>query len=141
VPTTDSTVDAEYLVERIRDTTREDQLAMRKTSDAAFILPPPGAARLNRVVVTTPRGSIVLPWESRDALLDEIRHLDSARGVIDAFEKVGASRPVELERADVVLLVQAIDVMMSNAGGPERLPAGIFELRNALLDDLHDTSA
>jgi hypothetical protein len=94
--------------------------------------------RLNRVLVRYSRGTVELSWASRDALLAEIRHLDSAQGIRDAFEAVGAPRPVTLKRSDVVLLVQAIDVMMKDAGGPDRLPPGIYELRNALIDDMHD---
>jgi hypothetical protein len=93
--------------------------------------------RLDRVVVTTSRGSVKLPWASRDAILHEIRHLDSARQVVHAFEAVGASRPVEIDRADERLLLATIDLMMRNAGGPDKLPEGVFALRNALLDELH----
>jgi hypothetical protein len=38
------------------------------------------------------------PWDSRAALLEEIRQLDSARPIIDAFEAVGVSRPVTLRQ-------------------------------------------
>jgi hypothetical protein len=37
-----------------------------------------------------------------------------------------------------MLLVSAIDVWMRNAAGPSNLPTGIFELRNALLDEFHE---
>jgi hypothetical protein len=97
---------------------------------------PPGAARLNQMTVKTSRDVVTLPWQSRDDLLREIRHLDSAREIVAAFEAVGATRPVEISTADQSLLVQAIDVWMSNAGGPDALPPGIFALRNALLDEL-----
>jgi hypothetical protein len=97
--------------------------------------------RLDRVTVRYSRGEVVLPWHSRDQLLAEIRHLESGQGVRGAFEAVGASRPVTLGSADDKgLVVKAIDVWMGNVGGPDRLPVGIFELRNALIDDLHDTA-
>jgi len=35
--------------------------------------------------------------------------------------------------------VRVIELWMSEAGGPANLPEGIFELRNALLDDLAET--
>lgn len=96
--------------------------------------------RLDRVLVQlASRGEpLEMPRDSRDKLLDEIRHLDSAQGIRDAFAAVGASRPVELKRTRSSLLVQAIDVWMGNVGGPDRLPTAIHELRNALIDDMHD---
>lgn len=42
------------------------------------------------------RGTIALPWQSRQELLDQFRHLDSMRPVLDAFEAVGTSEPVTL---------------------------------------------
>jgi hypothetical protein len=95
--------------------------------------------RLDRVGIIYSRGVVEIPWASRDALLEEIRHLDSAKGIRDEFMAVGASRLITLNRDEAALLVQAIDVWLSNAGGPQRLPSGIFRLRNALLDHLHDT--
>lgn len=97
--------------------------------------------RLDRVTLRTRRTTVEIPWESRDALLREIRHLDSAKPVKTAFEAVGASRPVELDVDGMALVVEAIHVMGSNAGGLDRIPTGLFELRNALLDELHDRNA
>ncbi len=97
--------------------------------------------RLDRVQVRTTRGVVEIPWSSRDALLHEIRYLVSAKPVVEAFAAVGASRPVELDVAGEALLVKAIHVMGNNAGGLDRIPAGLFELRNALIDDLHDRRA
>jgi hypothetical protein len=74
-----------------------------------------------------------------DALLEEMRPLDSFIGARRAFENAGASAPVRLERDEMGGIVQIIEIWMSNVRGPERLPEGIFELRNALVDDLHDT--
>jgi hypothetical protein len=95
--------------------------------------------RLNRVTVKYSRGEIVLPWASRDALLAELSQLDSAKGIRDAFEAVGASRPVELSPQDTGLLIEVID-MWTRRIPIDQLPKGIWNLRNALLDDLHDTT-
>ena len=49
--------------------------------------------------------------------------------------------PVELTRPEKVLLVDVIGAWSSHegmSGTAEGLPAGILELRNALLDDLDD---
>lgn len=83
---------------------------------------------------------MTIPLKSRDLLLEEIRPLDSLIRARRAFEAAGVSVPVRLEREDMALMVQIIDIWMRNVRGPERLPEGIFELRNALIDDLNDTA-
>jgi hypothetical protein len=92
--------------------------------------------RLDRVTVTTRYGDVELPWASRDALLQEIRHLESARSTIAKFEAVGATRPVVLEPDEKNLVVEAIHVMSRNAGGMQNLPEGLEQLRHNLVDEL-----
>jgi hypothetical protein len=87
-----------------------------------------GIRRRDRVVVE-------IPWKSRDKLLNEIGGLDSTRDICRAFEAVGSRRAVELNVDQTVVLVTAIDAW-TELVGRDNLPAGIFELRNALLDDL-----
>jgi hypothetical protein len=87
-----------------------------------------------RVLIVTSRTTIELSWKSREALLHEIRHLDSARGIIDAFEAVGTSRPVPLTRQDEALLLEAIN-QWSVGVTVDGLPAGIWDLRCALADE------
>ena len=93
--------------------------------------------RLARVLIATSRGTLELPSKSRDALLDEIRHVDSAQGIRDTFAAVGASRPAKFNRADEGLIIAAINVWAKNVGA-QRLPAGIWGLRNALIDGARD---
>ena len=90
------------------------------------------------VLIVTSRATIELSWKSREALLHEIRHLESARGIIHAFEAVGTSRPVPLTRQDEGLLFDVINEW-SRGVTVDGLPAGIWDLRCALADDLHDT--
>jgi hypothetical protein len=46
-----------------------------------------GEARANeRVSVATSRTVVALPWESRQALVERIRGLDTGRSAIDAFD-------------------------------------------------------
>jgi hypothetical protein len=100
-----------------------------------------GSGRLNRVHVTIRRGVVVIPWESRDQLLDQLRLLDDTKPIVAAFEAVGASRPVELDPAANAVLVEVIDLWMRNlAAIPAKLPPGIGELRDALRGDLDETS-
>ena len=95
--------------------------------------------RLDRVAIATSRGTIDIPCASRDALLQQIKLEDTGQAIRFAFIAVGASsRPVELKFEDVALLVQAIGRWMRKVGGPSELPPGIYELRRALMVDLHD---
>jgi hypothetical protein len=56
------------------------------------------------------------------------------REVVQAFEAVGTSRPVELTPEQRAALRSAIDAWAGEAGD-EGLPEGIGELRQALVDD------
>ena len=89
------------------------------------------------VAISTLHGSIELPWNSRDQLLHEIRHLDGADRIRAAFDAVGASHPVPLSRGDKVLLFHAINTWTESVT-IEQLPEGMWKLRNALADDFHD---
>ena len=91
-----------------------------------------------RVQIVTSHSTIELTWKSREALLHEIRHLESARGIVHAFDAVGTSRPVPLTRQDQDLLFKVINEW-SRGVTVDGLPAGIWDLRCALADDLHDT--
>jgi hypothetical protein len=57
--------------------------------------------------VAIPDGVVVIPWESRDRLLEELRRLDDASDVITAFEAVGATRPVELDVYGQVVWIES----------------------------------
>jgi hypothetical protein len=93
-----------------------------------------------RVRVALSRGEVVIPWDSRQELLKKIRHLDSARPIVIAFEAVGISRPVTLRRDQKVVLLELIELWGTPThGGLHGLPEGIVELRNALRDDLRDS--
>jgi hypothetical protein len=93
--------------------------------------------RIDHVTVATGRERVRLPWKSRDALLAELRHLDSAAGIRKAFEDVGATRPVTLSDADRALLYTAVEHWSHRLGSFEDLPAGVWDLRCAIADDMH----
>jgi hypothetical protein len=97
------------------------------------------ARRIDTVTIPLSREKIELPWESQQALLSQFSHLDSLRSLREAFQAVGTSRPVELTREQKGHLLQVIE-HWAIAGGFAELPVGIYELRNALIDDLHDAS-
>ena len=93
---------------------------------------------MNHVLVAVPGAEVVVPWDSRDALLKELRRRDDAGEVIAAFEAVGATRPVELDVYSQVVVVETIRDMESRAEG--RLPDGLRDLLAALVDELHHHS-
>lgn len=110
---------------------------MRRIADAIAPEPPvevesPAVPeRLDSVTVRTRDASLEISWASREALLRVIRHLDWAKPVLAAFDAVGATRPVELDKLDAAVLAQlagAIDSMGTSDG----VPAGLVELRKAL---------
>jgi hypothetical protein len=96
------------------------------------------ARRIDTVSITLSRKTINLPWDSRQQLLEKLTDAES-RSVRDAFEAVGTYRSVELTREQKDDLLQVIE-HWAIAGGFAELPAGTYELRNALIDDLHDTA-
>jgi hypothetical protein len=92
---------------------------------------------LNSITVAYAHGTVRLPWASRDELLARIRHLEAGASTVRAFEAVGASAPVRLERVDVFVLIDVIEEWMKEVGA-DALPEGVFDLRNALYDDIHN---
>ena len=96
---------------------------------------------INRVQIALSRGTLKLPWESRQELLIESCRTEGLDSMRDAFLAVGTSRPVSMTREEKVGLVAVIDLWAGDTeGGFGGLPEGISELRDALLDDLQDTT-
>jgi hypothetical protein len=98
-----------------------------------------GAGRLNRALIAVDGDVVEIPWDSRDALMGELRGHDHAKPVLAAFLAVGATRPVVLDADGKVLLVETIRRMHDESQG--RLPRGLFGLLVALVDDLYDAPA
>jgi predicted methyltransferase len=97
--------------------------------------------RLDRVHVklSTRDEPFTLSWDSREQLLDQARGRDELRGVLTAFEGAGASRPITLKPDDEARLLKLLEAWAKRIGISE-LPAGIWDLRCALADDLHDAA-
>ena len=89
-------------------------------------------AHLDRVQVqlASSRDPVELPWASSDALLYEIRHLESASGIVKAFENAGASRPVTLTPEDKARLLEVLEAW-ANGVQVSELPEGVWDLRCA----------
>jgi hypothetical protein len=91
----------------------------------------------DRVEIATIRGPLDITWAARDELLHEIRHLDSLKPLRDAFEAAGASRPVALDEAMKVGLLQVLHMWSRNlAEGISELPGGLDQVRHAIADEL-----
>jgi hypothetical protein len=98
--------------------------------------------QIDHVRIACSRGIVEIPWDSRNALIDKIRQLDLATPTIDTFENVGVSQPIVLTHQQKIELIELIelwgDEVIGEGGLRDGLPEGIFDLRNKLIDDLHD---
>jgi hypothetical protein len=94
--------------------------------------------RLNRVTIQGSRQAttVVIPWDSRQHLLDRLRRdKDANETVIHAFEAVGTTRPVTLDKAGRRLLLTVCFEWLNEAGGTSGLPTGIVDLLLSLEDE------
>jgi hypothetical protein len=94
------------------------------------------AHRVERVTILGSRDAttVVIPWDSRKALLDRLDAAGGAEDVIAAIRAVDTSRPIALTNARKRRLFEVVEGWLwevSTTG----LPDGIFELRNALIDE------
>jgi hypothetical protein len=93
--------------------------------------------RLNRVEVATRYGTVEIPWTARDAILDELRGLENARSTVEAFDAVGASWPVNLDRQGKLAVLDAIQTIAKRVPeGYGRLDPQLAHLRHSLVDEL-----
>jgi hypothetical protein len=97
--------------------------------------------RLDHVSITIDRrgepNAVRLPWKSREYLLRKLRATPGAERTVNAFEDVGATRPVELDIEQKAVLYHLLNDRGFTTGFHE-LPKGFFELRNALSDEVAD---
>src|SRR2546428_704317 len=89
-------------------------------------------SRLNWAKVATARGPVVIPWATRDELLERLQAVRGSAAVIAAFREVGATRPVELDAAGKSLLLEVLSRWLDEDGGGDVAP-GVAELRRDLL--------
>jgi hypothetical protein len=89
----------------------------------------------DRVVVegASQATTVDLPWSSRQLLLRRLAQHAEADGIIREFVDAGSSRPVRLARGDKSRLLAVCTSWLGE--GADRLPEGIYVLRNALLAD------
>ena len=97
--------------------------------------------RIDEITIATGRDTLTMPWSSRVALLDELQRYETGYEIRDAFTAVGASSPVELTNEQKTELLRVIEVWGERTeGGMRGVPEAILALRNALIDDLDDTT-
>ena len=92
-----------------REREREDEEQVRATVAAR--------RSIHHVRVALDREMVVLPWESRQALLSQFRHRDSMQDVLIAFEAVGTSELVRLSHPQKFALLQVIEVWSAEVAG------------------------
>jgi hypothetical protein len=81
------------------------------------------------VRVQTATGIIAVPWDSAQAFLARCRAgRDDVPRIVQRFQAVGTSRPVELDPTDVAVALEVLDAWAV----VEELPPGVPELREAL---------
>jgi hypothetical protein len=77
------------------------------------------------VRIALPGRTVVITWEEREALVARLRR------AVEAFERVGTSRPVVLGTGDAPVLLATLDAWAIEVGA-EGLPGGVAELLAAL---------
>jgi hypothetical protein len=82
-----------------------------------------------------PRAAVEIAADAREQLLERLSHRDGGADVVRQFRAAGASEPVKLDHEEKVLLAAALEDWLREVGRDE-LPQGIYEMRNALIDDL-----
>ena len=90
--------------------------------------------RLDIITVQTRHRFLPMPWDSRQALLAELRRDDALRPTVTAFEAVGATRPVEIPHAQGRTARRGARGLGGEVGGD--LPEGAVALHDALKDEL-----
>ena len=88
------------------------------------------------------RETIVLPRVSREAILSRLEQSGSMHQLREALGSNEAPEAVRLTAGQKGALIQLIERWARDVDGLNRgLPPGIFELRNALHDDLRDAGS
>jgi hypothetical protein len=99
--------------------------------------PPIEPRRIRHFRIALSRNTVELPWTSRKPLLERINKHEDGLQVRLAFEAVGATRRVVLDAAGKRVLLQIVEAWLAEAT-VDRLPPGVWELRNELQNELAD---
>ena len=92
---------------------------------------------LDPVEVITPSGVVVaLTGQARERLLAEMAPHESLKAVVEDFLNAGASRPVRIPRERKLTVASVIEAIGGDRRGLAGLEGGLYELRNALVDEM-----
>jgi hypothetical protein len=94
--------------------------------------------RVDRITVALSRGDVTLTWDSRQALMARLQHVQSSSCIRATFDAVGATSAVELNPAQRATLIGVLGEWSLGRGADKAMPEGLIELRDALSDDLAD---
>ena len=92
--------------------------------------------RIDQVTIELSRASVIIPWDSREQLLDRIRHDPAAEPVTKAFQGAGTTASVQLDPAGRTLILATIEQWIDDATLAE-LPDGLYDLRSELRNDVN----
>lgn len=95
---------------------------------------------LRNVLISYSRGEVEIEWDARNLLLDRIEGYPTAGEIVSTFRTIGASHPIRLTDEQMPVLLDAVALWLEEVG-VTGLPPGIFKLRNALEDHMHDVQA
>jgi hypothetical protein len=87
--------------------------------------------RLNQASIQIGDGVVVLPWSVRDELLERARKLESLASLGREIEGVGATRPAELDDAELHGLSDLVDHWIDQTRRQDIDPS-VFTLRHTL---------
>ena len=94
---------------------------------------------IGRVTVALSGREVFLGWEAREALMARMRHVGGTDPLLDAFDAVGASRPVDVGPGQRDALLQVLEHWASGRDDCAAIPPELLELRDALIDDFDGT--
>lgn len=91
--------------------------------------------RRDTITVTLGHGDVMLSWDTRQALIARLQHVQDASSLRAMFDAVGTTRPVELNPAQRATLLGLLDEW-SLDNESEAIPTDLNNLRDALREDL-----
>jgi hypothetical protein len=91
--------------------------------------------RLDRVTVALGDREVIVSWNTREALMAQMQDFDATE-LREAFDAVGATRPVELGPSQRDALLQLLEAWSRDE---DPMPKELVELRDALIDGFDET--
>jgi len=94
--------------------------------------------RLDHITVGLNGGDVTITWDTRQALLRRLQHVQETARIRASFDAVDASRLAELNAGQRSALLRALE-NWSRDESYEPMPEELTLLRAALADDLNET--